>query len=459
MIPTRIIPQYLLMILASAAVFMDYLDTSIVSIALPAISADFGAGSSTMSWVMTSYLLALGSTLLLFGKLADRVGHERMIFTLGFGLFTFMSLLCGMSTGIVMLILFRVFQGFAAAMMVSTATMLITTRLPEKMRGVGMGIIAALGGVALALGPGIGGILTEYVSWHWIFFINIPVGIAGVILSLVLIPKSESKPCVKQSFDFAGAVLLAITLVSLLAGLELGVSDGWTPTVILLLVIFPIAGFLFFRREIRHPDPVLSTKLLLNRTVMWASLSTLLMTLVYLGVIYVMPFYLTGPYRISVAAAGLIMLLPPVSMALIGIPAGTLTGKFGCMRLCNIAAVIMASGLLILASGIFNSIMPVIFAGLLLVGLGMGLNEGPSIQRITIHSPPELQGSSGGLIFTVMNVGCVLGVAMFSFAASCGSGSADMYTSAGIAVSCLAGFIAAILAYVTSRLARDLIGC
>lgn len=455
MILTRRIPQYLLMILASAAVFMDYLDTSIVSIALPAISADFGAGSSTMSWVMTSYLLALGSTLLLFGKLADRTGHERLIFILGFGLFTFVSFLCGMSASIVMLIVCRVFLGFAAAMMISTATMFITTRLPENLRGVGLGVIATSGGVALALGPGIGGILTEYISWHWIFFINIPVGIAGVLLSLVLIPKSEAKPRNKQPFDVGGALLLSAMLVSLLAGLELGITYGWTLSVILLMILCAGTGFLFFRRELRHPDPVLSAKLLLNRTVMWASLSTLLVTLVYLGVIYVMPFFFTGSYQIPIAAAGLIMLLPPVSMALIGIPAGALTGKFGCMRLCTIAAVIMAAGLLILASGIFFGGMPLIFAGLLLIGLGMGLNEGPSIQRITIHSPPELQGSSGGLIFTVMNIGCILGVAVFSVAASWGSGSADVYSSAGIAFSCLIGFIAAFFAYVTSRLARD----
>ncbi len=460
MILTRSIPQYLLMLLASAAVFMDYLDTSIVSIALPAISVDFVVGSSIASWVMISYLLALGSALLLFGKLADRTGHERLIFTLGFVLFTLASFCCGLSTDVVMLIIFRVFQGISAAMMVSTSTMLITTHLPEKLRGVGMGVIATAGGAALALGPGLGGIITEFIGWHWIFFINIPVGIAGVILSILLIPESYVKlPRVKKPFDISGAVLLGITLVSLLAGLELGISDGWTLPAILLLVISPLAGFIFFRRELKHPDPILSAKLLLNRTVMCASLSTLFVTLIYLGVIFVMPFYLIGSYQISIAAAGLVMLLPPVSMALIGIPAGVLTTKFGCMRLCNVATVFMAIGLLLLAFGILSEWLPLIVAGLLLTGLGMGLNEGPSIQRITIHSPTEHQGSSGGLIFTVMNIGCVLGVAVFSVVASAISGSADVYTISGISTACFVGFIIAIFAFVLSRLARDQIRC
>jgi len=455
MILTSSLRQYLLMILASIAVFLDYLDTSIVSIALPTISVDLGFGSFTASWVMTSYLLALGSTLLLFGKLADRTGREREIFTAGFVLFTLTSLFCGLSENIGMLIGFRVFQGVAAAMMVSTATMLITTRLPDGIRGIGMGVIATSGGIALALGPGIGGVVTEFISWHWIFFINIPVGIFGIFLALFLIPKSEVRPCAKNPFDISGAILLAVTLVSLLVGLELGVSSGWTLPVFLLLTITPVAGFLFIRRELSHPDPVLSAKLLLNRTVMWASLSTLLITFVYLGVVYLMPFYLTGSYQMSVALAGFVMLLAPVSMAFIGIPAGSLTGKFGCMHLCNTAAVLMALGLVILVFSIILTSLPLLFAGLLLLGLGMGLNEGPSMQRITIHSPREMQGSSGGLIFTVMNIGCILGVAVFSVAASLGSGSGEVYTDQGVAIACIVGLTAAVFAYVASRLAHD----
>lgn len=461
MLIERPLSQKLLMILAAAAVFMDYLDTSIVSIALPSISESFGSGSSMSSWVMTSYLLALGSTLLLFGKLADRTGLQRLIFTAGFVLFTIASLLCGIATDIVTLIGFRVFQGVAAAMMVATATMLITLHLPKQIQPIGMGVIATAGGAALALGPGIGGILTQFISWHWIFFINIPIGIAGVLVALFLIPKPDPAdlPAREKPFDSLGAVYLAITLVTLLAGLELGVSEGWTTPVLLLIVLSPIFGYLFLHRELRHPDPILSARLLYNRTVMWAAISTLCITLVYLGVIYVMPFLLTEEYLLPTAVAGGIMLLPPVAMAVIGIPAGAFVRRCGCMALCNRASLLLAAGMALLGGAVLLSNMLLIFAGLILVGLGMGLNEGPSIQRITIHSPPELQGSSGGLIFTVMNVGCVLGVALFSVAAAAGSGSGDVYTPAGVAVSCLAGFVVAVIAFVTSKLARDTMKC
>ncbi|MCZ0863318.1 MFS transporter [Methanocorpusculum vombati] len=461
MLIERPLSQKLLMILAAAAVFMDYLDTSIVSIALPAISESFGSGSSLTSWVMTAYLLALGSTLLLFGKLADRTGLQRVIFTGGFVLFTVASFLCGIATDIVSLIGFRIFQGVAAAMMVATATMLITLHLPKQIQPVSMGVIATAGGAALALGPGIGGVLTQFISWHWIFFINIPVGIAGVLVALFLIPKPDPAdlPARPKPFDSLGAVYLAITLVTLLAGLELGVSEGWTAPVVLLIVLSPVFGWLFLRRELRHPDPILSARLLYNRTVMWAAVSTLCITLVYLGVIYVMPFLLTEEYLLPTAVAGGIMLLPPVAMALIGIPAGAFVRRCGCMVLCNSASFLLAAGMVLLGTAVILSNMLLIFAGLVLVGLGMGLNEGPSIQRITIHSPLELQGSSGGLIFTVMNVGCVLGVALFSVAAAAGSGSADVYTPAGVAIACAAGFAVAVIALITSRLARDTVKC
>lgn len=435
--------------------FLDYLDTSIVSIALPTISVDLGVGSFTASWVMTSYLLALGSTLLLFGKLADRSGHDREIFIAGFVLFTFASFLCGLSTNIGVLIGFRVVQGIAAGMMVSTAAMLITTRLPDGIRGIGMGIIATSGGIALALGPGIGGVVTEFISWHWIFFINIPVGIIGVILAFLVIPPSEARVCTKHPFDILGAVLLTVTLVSLLLGLELGVSNGWTLSVLLILGASPIAGFLFFRWEMCHPDPVLSASLLLNRNIMWASISTLLVTLVYLGVVYLMPFYLTGSYQFSVALAGSVMLLPPISMALIGIPAGAIINKFGCKRLCNTATIIMSAGILALLFGVVLISLPLLFAGLFTLGLGMGLNEGPSMRRITIQSPRENQGSSGGLVFTVMNIGCILGVAIFSVSASIGSGGSDVFTDQGIAIACMVGFITAVCAYIASSMAHD----
>ncbi len=447
--------QYLLMILAAAAVFMDYLDTSIVTIALPTIAEDFGASSSFSSWVLISYLLTLGGTLLLFGKIADRTGRYKLIFTTGFGLFTIASVFCSLSSTMTILVIFRFLQGVAAALMVSTATSIINLHLPPKMQALGTGVIATGGGIALAAGPAVGGLLTEFLSWHWIFIINIPIGILGVIGALLLIPKDVKNGKSRENFDCLGAVLLILTLTSLLSGLEFGAENGWPLYSIVLTVLGPILGFFFIRRELKHRNPILSAKLLLNRTVMFASLSTLLVTLVYIGLLYVLPFYLDG-VGFTTAESGFIMLIPPICLAIIGIPTGALMAKFSCMKLCNYATVILTIGLAVLALGIFMNMLPLILASLVITGIGNGLNEGPSIRRITVHSPDDLQGSAGGLVFTVMNIGCVVGVALYSVSATIGSGSTT-FTSVGIALSCAVAVVFSVFSYLTSKLAKDTI--
>ena len=447
--------QYILMILAAAAVFMDYLDTSIVSIALPAITADFGTGSAVSAWVMTGYLLALASMLLVFGKLADRTGRYREIFLTGFILFTIASLLCGISINILMLILCRIFQGAAAAMMVGTATMLVMLHLPEEKKGMAAGMLATLGGVALALGPGLGGIIAEFISWHWIFFINIPIGILGILGAVLIIPKAESFPKTDKPFDCAGAFLLAATLLVFLAGLEIGNSEGWTLPVFLLIAAAPVLGILFLRRELKHEDPVLPAKILMNKVVIWAAASCLFITIVYLGSIYLLPFYLTGPLSLGSALAGLIMLIPPLTMALIGIPAGNLTNTCGCKKLCNISAIVGAAASGILAAAVLMQNAVLLIAGLLLLGATLGINEGPTIRRISIHCTEDTQGSAGSLTYTVMNVGSVVGIAAYSVIASAASGSSAEFTTTGIAAACIFGAICAVLSYITSRIAKD----
>ncbi|MBE6506344.1 MAG: MFS transporter [Methanocorpusculum parvum] len=447
--------QYILMLVAASAVFMDYLDTSIVSIALPAITADFGIGSAVSAWVMTGYLLALSSMLLVFGKLADRTGRYREIFITGFVLFTLASFLCGISSSILMLILCRVFQGASAALMVSTATMLVMLHLPEEKKGLAAGMLATLGAAALAFGPGLGGIIAEYLSWHWIFFINIPIGIIGIIGALFVIPKAERVLQEKKPFDIKGAFLLAATLLVFLAGLEIGNSYGWSLPVIILLAAAPVLGFLFLRHEMKHADPVLPANILQNKIVICAAVSCLFITIVYLGSIYILPFYLTGPLGFGSALAGIIMLIPPVTMMLMGVPAGTLTNSFGCKKLCNISAIIGISASLFLAAAVLMQNPVLLFAGLILLGATLGINEGPTIRRITIHCTEDTQGSAGSLTYTVMNVGSVVGIAAYSVVASAASGSADIFTPGGIAVSCIFGAFCAVLSYVISRIAKD----
>jgi len=339
--------------------------------------------------------------------------------------------------------------------MVATATSIVNLHLPRKMQALASGVIATAGGIALAAGPAIGGLLTEFLSWNWIFTINIPIGIIGIIGAIILIPEDKKYVKPDTKFDLIGAVLLLLALTAFIAGIELGNENGWPIYYIILAILGAGLGVLFIWRELSLKDPILSTKLLLNRTVILSSISTLIVTLVYIGLLFVLPYYFTE-LGFTTAETGLIMLIPPVCLALIGIPTGYFMTKFGCRRLCNWATLILTLGLGLLAAGIFTNTPALVFISLVVTGIGNGLNEGPSIRRITAHCPENLQGSAGGLVFTVMNIGCVVGVALYSIAATIGSGSTT-FTIFGIAISCVVGAVFALFSYLTSKLAKDTI--
>ncbi|MDO5845669.1 MAG: MFS transporter, partial [Methanocorpusculum sp.] len=203
--------QILLLIAISLAALMDGLDGSIVNIALPVIAADFGADTGTVSWIVITYLLMVAGTILIFGNIAAR-GHIKKTFVIGFALFTAASALCGFSPSLEMLTAARIIQGIGASMIIACAPIICVKFLPSNILGLSFGVLTAATSVGFALGPAIGGILTHYLSWHWIFLINIPVGIFAIFYVLHVVPKGIPEQAAK--FDIRGAVLLFIAMAS-----------------------------------------------------------------------------------------------------------------------------------------------------------------------------------------------------------------------------------------------------
>ncbi|MEA5037117.1 MAG: MFS transporter [Methanocorpusculum sp.] len=198
--------QKLLLIAVGIAVFMDALDGSVVNIALPVIAAEFGTDAGTISWVSAAYLVTVAGLILIFGKFADR-GYVKIFFIIGFILFTAGSIACGLSADLTLLIISRVIQGAGAAMLAAAAPMLCVKFLPASMLGVSMGVLTAASSVGFAVGPAIGGVITHFLSWHWIFFINIPIGIFAVLFALRIIPRATVP--VHERVDLTGALSLS----------------------------------------------------------------------------------------------------------------------------------------------------------------------------------------------------------------------------------------------------------
>lgn len=393
--------------------FMGSLDSSIVNISLPTISEYFHVGLSTVSWVVMAYLLILCSFLLIFGRLADMKGF-RTVYLAGFVVFTAGSFLCGISMTIGQLIGFRILQAIGAAALGAIGPAMVAVYLPEAIRGRALGILATAVSLGIAAGPIVGGLLTEYASWHWIFFINIPVGIAAVLIGRAVLPdtRTETKPV---TFDLPGAFFIFAALTLLIYPLSEGYRLGWTsPIVIGCLTASAVFWALFIVRERRCADPLLHLDLFANRSFTVANLAGLLIALVYAGLEFLLPFYLEGVQGTDTAVAGLILAVPAAALMVVGPAAGALSDRYG-SRWPGTAAVLLIAASFILFAGIGTTTsMAFIVAALALMGVGIALFFPPNMSLILGQSPENARGVASSAMMTLRNTGSVMGVALFA---------------------------------------------
>ena len=237
----------------SFGLFMIMLDNTVVNVALPSIQRDLGVGLSELEWIVSGYALTFAALMLIGGKLADAYGR-RLLFVIGIAVFTLASLACGLSTSGEMLIAARVAQGAGAALMNPATLSIIAATFPPKQRGTAIGIWAGVSALALAIGPLVGGLLTDHASWHWIFFVNIPVGIVGIAASFLLI--DESRDPTHERLDLPGLVTSAVGLFALTYGLIEANTYGWGSARIVgsfVVAAVSLVSFVVLERRQRAP--------------------------------------------------------------------------------------------------------------------------------------------------------------------------------------------------------------
>src|SRR4029079_5589161 len=219
---------------------MIMLDNTVVNVALPAIKSDLGISTAELEWTVAAYALTFASLLLTGGKLGDLFGR-RLLFTIGLIIFTLSSLACGLSSSAPELIGARAVQGVGAALMMPATLSIISATFAARERGMAIGIWAGVSAMALAIGPLLGGIITEHISWSWIFYVNVPIGILAVIASIVVVPESRDTSR-EQRLDLPGLLTSGIGLLALVYALIEGLNFGWTsPRIVSLFVISAVA--------------------------------------------------------------------------------------------------------------------------------------------------------------------------------------------------------------------------
>ncbi|MFC1994665.1 MFS transporter [Chloroflexota bacterium] len=420
----RLEPKWLILGAVMLGTFMAPLDGSIVNTVLPDITRYFKTDISIAQWVPTVYLLTISCLVLLYGRLGDMVGY-RTIFLCGLASFTAVSILCGSSQSIWMLVAFRAVQGPAAGMLMAVGAAIVTAAFPPTERGKAMGIYAISIAVALGLGPTIGGLIAENLSWRYIFFINVPIGIAAVFWGFRVIPRGNTNP--GQRLDLPGALTAFVFLTTLLLYANRGENWGWgSPLPLTLLAVAIFFGIAFFLIERRSAEPMLNLSLFGNRRFRFASLSALLSFMALYTAVFLTPFYLVFALHYSILKVGLVMAASPIATLFVAPLSGALSDRFGTRFFAVCGMCIAAAGLFLL-SGLNESAHAFDVAWrLVITGAGMGMFQSPNNSAIMGSVPPWHLGIASGIIAAMRNMGMVVGIAV---------AGAVLYTVAPVAVS------------------------
>jgi EmrB/QacA subfamily drug resistance transporter len=403
--------KWLVLGAAVFGLFMAILDSSIVNIAIPTIQRDLDTEIETVSWVLNAYNLVFAVLLIPAGRLADRFGRKRL-FLLGIGIFALCSLGAGLSGRIEVLIAWRAAQAIGAAIMVPVSLAIVTLVFPAHQRGLALGIWGAMAGVAGAVGPTLGGVLTEYVGWQWIFLINVPVGLVAVLAGLVIIRESRD-PEAMPGIDLPGTAMLSISLFSLTLALIRGQEVGWSsPFITGLLATSAVSGVLFVVVESIVSHPIVDLRMLRDRTFSTASVMILLFGLGFFGALFFAIQYLQVVEGYSTLKAAFAITPFSASIMLTGPVAGRLTDRFG-PRPMVIAGVLIFGAALFSASRLTGGVpYPQIAWRFVMAGVGAGLTFAPVTSAVMGSVAGGRAGVGAGVFNTARQVGFTLGLAI-----------------------------------------------
>lgn len=406
-------------IVLALAMFLDGLDGTIVNVALPSIAESFGIGTSYSSWISTIYFLIMAGLILVFGKVCDK-GAVRKVMVIGLVLFSASSLACGLSGGLMELLVFRAVQGIGASMIASSCMLATVEFLPPQKITFGLSVSLLGWSLGAAAGPALGGVLTEMVSWHWIFLINVPIGLFSAVMCMHAFPRDRGFE--RGGFDVIGSMVLFVTIVSGLYALESIPSHGMTPSNTVALVVLLISLPIFVVHSLRSREPVLELRLFRIPSLVAVVVALLLMNVCYMGAQYLFPFFLTIEMGYSAIVTSMHMLIPAVAILALCLFTGKMAETRGNRIFCIIGCVLLTL-FAVISCFICSDTPNLIYLALALLGLTWGICGGPIGSRVIDYVPDGKQGEGSSLMTFIIYFGSAMGTAMFSGLFSIGSGS------------------------------------
>ncbi|MBU3107697.1 MFS transporter [Clostridium gasigenes] len=402
--------RWVILVIVVMVVFMSTLDSSIVNVALPVMVKSLNVTSAGIQLVVTSYLIIISATILVFGRLGDIVGKTK-IFKFGIALFTLGSLFCGITNSLLVLVLARVIQAIGAAATMANSQGIITEVFPTNERGKALGITGTFVALGALVGPPLGGFIVQVASWEYIFLINVPIGIITLFYSFKILPKRHESA--KGKLDSLGALLFMFTIVPLFAALGQGQEVGFTQPIILLGFLIAIVSFIvFIMVEKKREDPLLQLQIFENRLFSLSIFCGFISFVAIFCSTIIQPFYLQNVMMFSPSSTGLLLMIYPLVLSVVSPFSGHLSDKIGSEILTFIGLVVLSVGLLLMSTLNEHSsiISMVIFIGTM--SLGNGLFQSPNTSLIMSTVPKDKLGIAGSVNALVRNLGMVCGIAL-----------------------------------------------
>ncbi len=393
-------------------VVMSTLDTTIVNVALPTIGEDFGITLAEVSWVALSYSMVIALCVIPCGRIADRLGY-RFMYCAGFFVFTLGSVLCGFASNLYVLSFARAIQALGGAAILANSGALLVLTFPAEQRGRALGSIPLAVAIGISSGPVLGGILTQHIGWPWIFFVNIPIGIAGAGLALkVLKPVSREQRQTFQAFKFSNLFFLALALAGFVLGVGLAEwpDKSWSsPEILFLLLLSGFCFCLFLIKERKTKFPLIPFELLKNQVFMASMLAGSVSLIMVSGMLYQMNFQMQVIQGFSKQTTGFILLTSPLCLSLFGPFSGWMSDRFGggfprFLGIFSATAGIISMAFLQPEDGPWQMVWRVA-----LFGSGMGLFQTPNNHLTFNAAPSHIIGAASGFITAVRAFGMLVG--------------------------------------------------
>lgn len=388
--------------------FMATLDSSIVNVALPVISNKLSVSMASIEWVVTIYLIVIVATILIFGRLADLKGKGN-IFKLGIIIFTIGSLACGISNSLVMLVISRALQAIGAAASMSTSHGIITHVFPPNERGRALGINGTFVALGSMVGPPLGGLIVDALSWQYIFLINVPIGIVAFILASKTLSKHSE--VVNEKLDLKGGSLFSLTIILLFGALTHGQEVGYNNTIIIMcFALSAILFVVFIETEKRVKIPLLNLEIFKN-TLFSLSIFCAFISFVAISCSnIILPFYLQYVMKLTPSVTGLLMMVSPLILAVVAPLSGYISDKIGSEILTFLGLLGTSLGLFLMSTLNQYSNMGALIAFIAIMTIGNGMFQSPNNSLVMSTVPKNKLGIAGSINALVRNLGLVFGI-------------------------------------------------